>query len=179
MTEERYARAVLALAEKVEAKSAMEVSMGYFFPRDLFIRGRWLKFRLDASDATGIALYGVKQRDGAITFADSFKISAPGLPRVRYGKPYEAPTPIPLEAPLVAEDTPVLDEPPIVEPDRDLPDAFQCTLCAGCTLGVNHAGLCRFEFTAPRTPKRLDFAALAGKRSSPGSGSNDNKRAKR
>ena len=109
-------------ADKPTIRTAIEQSMGFHFPMNLFIRGRWLKFRDDASDATGIALHAVKEVCGSISFAASLIVQAPGKPKPRPGKPLEA-APVELHAtvaPAAADAAPALLESAVIEsPPRD------------------------------------------------------------
>ena len=148
-------------ADKGEVKKAIEKQTSFHFPANLFIRGRWLKFRSDASDATAIALHGVRQVYEGISFAEPLIVEAPGLPKPRPGKVLEmAPLEVspPVLAPIVAVEEAV-DSPP--RPERVLHDPFACTLVHGCTLACNHTGLCRPEADDGRAPCGVDYAALA------------------
>ena len=165
-------------AEKVAAKAAVEQKTGFSFPERLFIRGRWLQFRLDASDATAIGLCGVLQR-GPLTFADSLRVSAPGLPRPRPGKPYEPTPPSQIDTAASAA------SPAVVTADTDaasgsgeastnqqrskghwsmemVRDPWQCTLAEGCTLLTGHPGHCQCAATpSGRSKAKPDFVALS------------------
>lgn len=77
-------------ADKKTITKAIYQSMGVHFPIKLFIGGRWLKFRDDASDATGIAMHVVKQLHGSISFSTAFVIQAPGKPNPLPGEPLDS-----------------------------------------------------------------------------------------
>lgn len=151
-------------ADKDEVRDAIVRRFQFNFPDKLYIRGKWLKFRDDASDATGIGLWGVAERHSDYQVAPTFTISAPGEPRARFGQRF-TPPPVaalapPPAAPLAVQST----EPLPVELDPNM-----CTLVDGCTLRVNHTGLCKTCMPGARTPPRVDYGALSGrKRSSPG-----------
>ena len=149
-------------ADKGEVKKAIEKQTSFHFPANLFIRGRWLKFRSDASDATAIALHGVRQVYEGISLAEPLIVEAPGLPKPRPGKVLEVP-PLEVAAPVLAPIAAVeeaVDSPPL--PERVLHDPFACTLVPGCTLPCNHTGLCQLcEVDEERAPRRVDYAALA------------------
>ena len=63
-------------ADKAAVKAAIETNAGSAFPSKLPIGGRMLKFRDDASDAAGIALWGAKQKHASLSYAASLSISA-------------------------------------------------------------------------------------------------------
>ena len=164
---------------KEKAKACLECLMGIAFPEQLYIRGKWLKFRLDASDAAGVGFWGVQQRHpGGLSFSPDFHLAA-HAPRPRLGTRLSAAPDVASAAgaaPLSAQ--PDSSPPqcstgssskanPVVSPSR--PDAWACTLSPGCTLRCNHAGLCDVESAGPRTPRRVEYCKLAGKRSSPAS----------
>lgn len=76
-------------AEKEAAKLAIEERMGTSFPAKVYNGEKWTKEKdtlLDASDATGIALAGVKKQVGTLSFADTFSIRALGNDKVLLGK---------------------------------------------------------------------------------------------
>ena len=53
-----HGSASLSHADKQEIQAELEKKLGCEFPSEVWVRDRWLKFRPDASDATGIALCG-------------------------------------------------------------------------------------------------------------------------
>jgi len=130
-------------ADKAAVKSAIEERMDFRFPVSLFIRGRWLKFRDDASDATGIALHGVAQLHGSISFAESFLVEAPGLPKARPGRVIETSPAAPSSPSATVEAVEAAPSTP-VQPERVLHDPWACTLNKGCILRCNHTGICQF-----------------------------------
>jgi len=159
-------------ADKPRIKDAIERKMSRMFPKKLHVNGKWRPFKDDASDATGIGLAGVVQRHETLSFAPSFRIAAPG-PRPLVGEQRVVEQPRELAhtgATLSAQtdsNSPRSSSPVAPSPQR--PDAWACTLVEGCTRGCNHPGLCNAESAGPRTPQRVDFRLLAGKRSSPAS----------
>lgn len=139
--------------------------MQYTFPTKVYNASKkaWSvdkKKLLDASDAAGIGLFGVRDRHSAIAFAPTFAVSAPGpraLRGARFASP-PSPPPPPVAAPATAIVTPALR--PV-----QLHDAYECTLVPGCSLPVNHPGTCDAMCgRSPRTPGRTNYATLAGKR---------------
>jgi len=167
-------------ADKAAVKAALEKTLGIAFPSHLFIRGRWLKFRDDASDATGIGFWGVIQR-GPLAFASSLRVSAPGLPKPRSGKSLNvaAPTPdasasAPASAPASASasasastststSTSASASTVVSTPIASLPKAVS-GICGdnGCPLPRWHSGLCQPVISSPRSMPR-DFRAESGR----------------
>ena len=151
-------------ADKGEVKKAIEKQTSFHFPANLFIRGRWLKFRSDASDATAIALHGVRQVYEGISFAEPLIVEAPGLPKPRPGKVLEmAPLEVspPVLAPIVAVEEAV-DSPP--RPERVLHDPFAVDRhCSGLWELLCH-------WTEPRRQRRAavgDTTCRAAVRAAP------------
>lgn len=126
-------------AEKTEIKDALEKTIAISFPAQLFILGKWLKFRDDASDATGIGLHGVKQRHSSLSYSPSLRMSAPGKPRACEGTRVAAQLPVGTAETNAAE---------VVRPLRD---QCVCTLADDCT---NWSGLCQCEPSSSRPPER-------------------------
>lgn len=133
-------------AGKAEIKACLERKlMGVAFPREVFVGTRWLKFRHDASDATGIGLCGIHRLHPLYTFADSFCVAAPGRPRPRVGKALS-----PDEEEAVEEAEPLAEEAATPAPAKVLHDPMACTLSAGCSKGVNHSGICNVTVAGSR-----------------------------
>jgi len=165
---ESAVKAAASHAEKAAAKAACEKMLGFSFPINLFICGRWLKFRDDASDATAIGLWGVKQHS-SLAFASSFRLSAPGLPKPRPGKAMSVAVP-PADTSSASNIAADNDGAPSADPPfavRMLRDPWICTLVDGCTLRTNHKGHCKIaEVMMPRSAgrERPDVCALLGRR---------------
>ena len=159
--------------------------MGYTFHKELFIHGKWLKFRYDASDASGIGFCGVMKQHDELLFAKSFRVAAPGVPNYRYGRPLDDHTTSLMNSPSREEPNASVRVPstepgkssgittvPVVEAPMSSPSptprsAWACTLVDGCTLRCNHTGTCQpIRDTGSRTGKnRPDFCVMQnGKR---------------
>jgi len=172
-------------AEKEEVKAAIELAMRHHFPAKVYANTKWTRDKkklLDASDATGIALYGVNQFCGhALSFADSFRICALGLrPRMVVGEPFvdaresapllssAGPSLTPAQALPGTSPAPISHaaaSPDTVAPagsPRNVPNTRDC-LTEGCRLGFRHAGQCQPCEPSPRKKARsaLDLLGLS------------------
>ena len=142
--------------------------MRFSFPKKIFVNGKWSqdkKRMLDASDATTIALHGVRKHHGMLSFAESFYVAAPGQLSMCqcFGKSLDTPmmTAPPPGLPSVSagdsaspsttiyssfslspagdmEDTPIISS-------SSLRDPWVCTLVPGCKLRCNHANRKRWK----------------------------------
>jgi len=152
-------------ADKDEVKTALEETIGFSFPSNIYIRGRWLKCRSDACDAVGIAMWGVAQQTGSPpVLSPGLRVSAPGFPKSRDGV-RRAPLPmstIPPEV-AIAEGSSSSDPIEMDVQEKLLPDAWACTLAPGCVLRVSHKDVCQFPELCARS-KEIDFCQLSGKK---------------